>query len=54
MLVDFGSYDQPQGFGFGERYGSSPGGGPMRRGTGGRSGAPYNRGGGRGGFRGRN
>ena len=56
MLLDFGNYDQPSGFGFGERYGSSSGGGPMRRGTGGRGGVPYNRGGGggRGGFRGRN
>ncbi|CAF3409054.1 unnamed protein product [Rotaria sp. Silwood1] len=51
---NFGSYNQPSGFGFGENYGSSSG-GPVRRGGGGRGGgAPYNRGGGRGGFRGRN
>ena len=56
----FGAFSGSSGFGFGQNYGSTPGGGPMRRGGDGpgRGGGPsYGRGGGRGAggsFRGRN
>ncbi|CAF0736937.1 unnamed protein product [Adineta steineri] len=52
----YGAFGTPSDFGgFGQNYGSSQGGGPMRRGGGGGRGG-YNRGGGRGdgGYRGRN
>jgi len=57
LFSAFGAFGAPAGFDFGQSYGSSSGGGPMRRGGGGRggNGTPYGRGGGRGGgYRGRN
>lgn len=52
----FGAFGAPPGYQFGQSYGSSSGGGPMRRGGMGRgnSGGPYSRGGGGGGYRGHN
>lgn len=64
IQLGFGAFSQPSGYSFGQNYGSSGGGGPMRRGGpgmgrvgGGAGGGPYARGGGnpgRGSYRGRN
>jgi len=56
LFLAFGAFGAPSAFEFGQNYGSTSGGGPMRRGGGSRGGgAPYARGGGRGGgYRGRN
>ena len=62
IALGFGAFGQPSSYSFGQNYGSSGGGGPMRRGgpgmgRGGGGSAPYARGGGnlgRGGYRARN
>lgn len=52
LLLAFGAFGAPPGYQLGQNYGSSSGGGPVRRGGGGQGsyGGPY----GRGGYRGRN